>query len=311
MACNARLAYPISLDLAAPSTHGRVPPIIAARMGRGGDLGRSPHMTSTPSPPEERDNSAPRNDINLPDLFGGLQDQMAATLKLQRAVTPHAPTKGTGTEVHWLDWLNTYLPKRYCVQHNASLLDSTGAHSDCIDLVICDRQYTPFLFKQNEITYIPAEAVYAVFESKQEISRGDVEYAALKAASVRKLHRTSIAITHAGGTFPPRTPYPILAGLLAVADSYKHDHTERHLTDILASVDPTARLDLVLSIDGYAADITYTDQPAVSSAVGSTALIYFYLTLLRRLQALGTAPAIDFVAYLSQISSTKKGGDPQ
>ena len=56
--------------------------------------------------------------------------------------------------------------------------------------------------------------MYAAFEAKQTINAGLVKYAQDKVASVRRLHRTSLPIPHAGGTYPAKPPGHILGGLL-------------------------------------------------------------------------------------------------
>jgi hypothetical protein len=65
-------------------------------------------------------------------------------------------------------------------------------------------QYTPSLLDQQKHRYVPAEAVYAVFEVKPSINWDYLIYAGEKADSVRILERTSIEIPHAGGTFPAK-----------------------------------------------------------------------------------------------------------
>jgi hypothetical protein len=45
--------------------------------------------------------------------------------------------------------------------------------------------------------YIPAESVYAVFEVKQDV-KGNIDYAAQKVESVRRLKRTSIEMVASG-----------------------------------------------------------------------------------------------------------------
>ena len=62
--------------------------------------------------------------------------------------------------------------------------------------------------------HIPAESVYAVFEAKQTADAALVAYAQQKVASVRRLHRTSLPIPHAGGMYPAKPLIPILGGLL-------------------------------------------------------------------------------------------------
>lgn len=109
--------------------------------------------------------------------------------------------------------LDTYLPKRYQAA-KAHVVDSLGNFSQQIDVVVFDRQYSPFIFTYENETIIPAESVYAVFEAKQTADAGLVAYAQEKVASVRRLHRTSLPIPHAGGTYPAKPLIPILGGLL-------------------------------------------------------------------------------------------------
>ena len=53
-----------------------------------------------------------------------------------------------------------------------------------------------------------------MFEAKQTADAGLVSYAQDKVASVRRLHRTSLPIPHAGGVYPPKPLIPILGGML-------------------------------------------------------------------------------------------------
>ena len=103
----------------------------------------------------------------------------------------HPGTKGDASENAWLDLLSTYLPQRYQAA-KAHVVDSRGTFSDQIDVVVYDRQYSPFIFRYEAQTIIPAESVYAVFEAKQTLNAEHVRYARAKVATVRQLHRTSL-----------------------------------------------------------------------------------------------------------------------
>ena len=158
--------------------------------------------------------------INLRDLFLHLQNDLASRLQSSRAILEHGTAKGTEAEEGWCRMLADYLPRRYRVSKGL-VIDSAGGRSDEIDLIIHDRQYSPFLLNLNlGALYIPAESVYAVFEVKQDLSARTVDYAIAKAASVRRLKRTSVKIEHAGGTFLPRPPFPILGGLLCLDSTW-------------------------------------------------------------------------------------------
>lgn len=245
------------------------------------------------------------NRVEVRALFEGLQAAMLAELNTSRQNLTHAPTLGGVTEQRWAQLLTTYLPKRYCVSP-AFVLDSEGSISDQIDLVIYDRHFSPFLFHQEGATYIPAESVYAILEVKQELSRENIRYAGAKIASVRRLKRTSAAITHAGGRFEPRPPPPILGGLVATSSSWA-SLFGRALIDALSELEAEQQVDVGCSLTSG----TFTAQyPAGKVAVEATdatdGLITFFLNLLSRLQSVGTVPAMDIAAYSASLPPCRK-----
>ena len=139
---------------------------------------------------------------SLSQLLAGLHDDIEQRLAIARKSFNHPGTKGNASENVWLKLLQTYLPRRYQAE-TAHVVDSKGTFSDQIDVVVFDRQYSPFIFHYEGQIIIPAESVYAAFEAKQAINAHEVEYAQKKVASVRRLYRTSLPIPHAGGTYPP------------------------------------------------------------------------------------------------------------
>lgn len=226
------------------------------------------------------------------------QSKLLATLRSSDPIV-HDGNRGEVNEEHFIETFRHYLPKRYTVA-KASVLDATGQISDSIDLVIYDRQYTPALLDSDKHRYVPAEAVYAVFECKPSINREHLAYAAEKAASVRRLARTSVAIQHAGGTYPPKRHSDIVAGLLATdmewqegfGETFRTAH-ERHHGE--------HRVDCGLAVSGHAFDVFDGGSPYAVCA-GSNALIFFLFRLLNKLQSLGTVPAIDWNAYARQLA---------
>ncbi len=235
--------------------------------------------------------------VDLRALFLRLQDQLLSHLQTNRQILSHGPAKGTATEERWREMLATYLPKRYCVS-KAFVIDADGQQSDEIDLVIYDQQYSPFLFKQDKSVFIPAESVYAVFEVKQNLTGKNVQYGIEKAASVRKLRRTSVTITHAGGNFPPRKLFPILAGLLVLESDWNPPLGKRLVKGLAASSEE-GRLDLLCALRHGSVEVTYPEGKPMNLDISApdSALIFFFLRLLERLQGLGTVPAIDLRDY--------------
>jgi hypothetical protein len=230
---------------------------------------------------------------SLPQLLAGLHDDIEHRLSTARKVFAHPGTKGHASEGVWLEMLQTYLPHRYQAA-TAHVVDCHGAFSDQIDVVVFDRQYTPFIFKFQGQTIIPAESVYATFEAKQAINAGQVSYAQDKVASVRRLHRTSLPIPHAGGKFPPK-PLPHIIGGLLTFESDWNPSLGEPLTDALAPAKPDARLDLgcvaAHGMFGCDADGCFTITPQGKPATA------FLFELITRLQSSATVPMIDIRAY--------------
>ena len=239
--------------------------------------------------------------INLHKIFLGLQEQMVSKLTTNRINIIHPGTKGDASELCWLDMLNTYLPVRYRAA-KAFVLDSEGQLSDQIDIVIFDRQYSPFLFNQDNALYIPAESVYAAIEVKQEINKEWIEDAGDKIASVRRLKRTSVSIPHAGGNFPPKEPFEILSGLVALDCTWNPPFRDGFYK-IINSLPREKRLYLGCALQHGSFDIKYIDntKPTIEICKPKESLIFFFLRLLGRLQLLGTVPALDIGAYAKSL----------
>jgi hypothetical protein len=235
---------------------------------------------------------APENDVSwLREAFGQVQSNLGSAMKLASQSISHGGVMGSVNEDHWLELFRKYLPNRYDVA-SGIVIDSRGDRSEQMDIVVFDRHFTPTLLDQKSHRYIPAEAVYGVFECKPVIDKKYIEYARDKAASVRRMHRTSVTIAHAGGTFKPKEPFRIIAGLLAPAASWADglgDAFQRNL-----SIDPESMLDCGVALDQGCFDF-HDGVLRVTTEQG--ALMYFLFRLLSRLQSLGSVPAIDWTAY--------------
>lgn len=240
--------------------------------------------------------------INLKEMMLGLQAQMDAKLSLSRRTLSHPGTVGDFSELEWLTLLSTYLPRRYEVD-KGFVVDARGKVSDQIDIIIYDRHYTPFVFHQNAAKYVPTEAVYAIIECKQDITLGNIKYAARKARSVRSLKRTSAPIVHAAGTLEPKKLHNILAGLVCVGGVVS-TRSEKQLQ----KSGPSEALNYVCSLRGTNFHLSNYDPWTINSAphqytlVNSRlSLVAFVMNLIGDLQRVGTVPAIDINQYLRRI----------
>jgi hypothetical protein len=236
---------------------------------------------------------------SLSRLLGNLHQEIEQKLRIARQGFSHAPTMGDASESVWIKMLSGYLPERYQIA-SGHIVDSAGQFSDQIDIIIFDRQYSPFIFSFENKKIIPAESVYAVIECKQAINQANVTYALQKALSVRKLTRTSIPITHAGGVYPAKVPMPILAGLLC----FESDWNPPLGTSLIEAIKPVGTAGY-LNLGCVAAHGIFYYRPSealptiVAEGKPATA---FLLQLISQLQRVGTVPMIDIEAYAQWLS---------
>jgi len=161
-----------------------------------------------------------------------------------------------------------------------------------MDVVIFDRQYSPFIFNFHNDYIIPAESVYAVFEAKQSINAEYVRYAAEKINSVKNLHRTSLPIPHAGGTYPAKPPINIIGGILTFESDWSPGMDEA-LKNVLNE-------EKVLEMGCVAAHGYFNyagDRDEYDFNLGGKPATAFLFKLISKLQFSGTVPMIDVLEY--------------
>lgn len=245
--------------------------------------------------------------FDLTDAFFKRQEKLRSDLGLGDIAT-HPGTKGDDTELNWLSMLSRLLPSRYGVA-KAFVVDSSGGQSEQIDVVIHDHHFSPLLFEVGAAHYIPAESVYAALEVKQGLDKGNLEYAAQKIASVRRLHRTTVHVPHAGGKYDPVVPRRIIGGVLARRADWNPAFGEAFVECLRALEERDLRtaawgLDIGCAVeDGGFVAVRDADGKLqdVERCGQRVALIFFVMRLLRQLQSMGSAPAIDYDAYLGSM----------
>ena len=208
----------------------------------------------------------------------------------------HSGSVGTDTELKWRDMLRAFLPSRYEVG-NGFAVSVDGECSDQIDILIYDRQYTPVLWRNADLVTVPAESVYGVFEIKPSMNKANVDYAAEKLESVRKLRRTSAEITSNMGVTAPREPKPILGGLLAAGSDWTPFLGDPLFNALSSRVGTSGRLDLGCALNAGAWSIP-GDWESAQFRSGDHSLIFFAMKLFELLRPLGTVTAIDISAWL-------------
>jgi hypothetical protein len=231
---------------------------------------------------------------SLSTLLASLHQDVERQLKIVRETLAHPGTKGDASEEVWLELFDKYLPARYQAK-KAHVIDSLGTASQQIDVVIFDRQYSPFIFNFKDGLIIPAESVYAVFEVKQTMNADHVHYAQDKIASVRRLHRTSLPIPSASGILPPKPPTPIIGGLVTFESEWEVAFG-KPFEKAMINDDPNYLLDIgCVAAHGYFCSNKETGALEIINSNKATTAFLF--KLISQLQFSGTVPMIDIQAY--------------
>lgn len=233
----------------------------------------------------------------LNELFLALHDRLACELGITRRTVLHNATMGAVSEDQWIKMLYEHLPKRYKV-NRAFVIDSKGECSKQIDIVIHDRQYSPFVLNFGGALYVPAESVYAVFDVKQAMNAEEMRDTSEKVASVRALHRTNVDFRSNRGTERKFEDPGILGGLLTVDCDWSPPFGPS-FTSAINTASKEGRLDLGCCAQHGMFDVRYTepDSAAIDKQLSNAALALFLLRLIDRLRTMGTAPALDILEY--------------
>jgi len=243
---------------------------------------------------------SPRPKIH--DLMLAKQEEMLSALSANRRVMPHEGEKGAAAELRWRDMLAAYLPRRYSVS-TGFVLDHKNDFSGQIDVIIHDAQYSPFLFQAGTSCFVPAESVYAVFDAKQDITKQTLKQTGEKVASVRALKRTSGDVWTNVRKYKGKDPkkQEILGGILALTST--SDWTEPFgdpFRAALSGLTGKHRLDLGVAMSHGAFEVGRTKKD-LTLYDADTALVGFFMALIRKLQPLATALAMDLDVWSREL----------
>lgn len=250
-----------------------------------------------------------QNDF-LNKVYKTMQEEMISRLNYGSIPIVHPGTKGDETESNWREWFETYLPKRYKVDKGI-IIDSNGNQSDQIDIIIYDTQYSYLVLKHNDTLLVPAESVYAVFEVKPNLNKVNMEYASEKVKSVRELRRSSVSIKYAGGQYKPKPLHEIIGGLLTTGCDWEKPIAS-NVAKYINGSNKNERLDIVSSIkdstyvvdnNDFEENYDENQKGSIQFCDGENSLVFLLLNLLKKLQKIGTVPAIDFLEYAKSIES--------
>src|SRR3989344_5251455 len=230
--------------------------------------------------------------IDIQKLFNALDEEMRQKLSSKIDEIYHPTAKGNETELNWIGLLRTYLPERYSVD-SGFVVDHEGNISEQIDIIIYDRHFTPFIFRGENVVYIPAEGIYAVFEVKPTLNKTNYDYAVKKLKSVKQLKRTSASFVHILGK-DKKELFNVVGGILT---------KENGSQNIYKNLKAGSELAIVLCLD---CGIKVVGDKAIIARDKEPILAFFLLKLIEQLRQLGSVPALEVDKYLGFIKDDEE-----
>lgn len=80
----------------------------------------------------------------------------------------HGSSLGAFRELVWKKLFEAIVPKKFVVVHSVFIIDSNGSVSKEVDLAIIDEMYTPYIFRRDNLKFIPVEAVAVAIQCKSK-----------------------------------------------------------------------------------------------------------------------------------------------
>lgn len=134
--------------------------------------------------------------MDIKGIFEEVSKQMRSDFAKAQKSMAQSGLKGEANEEIVRQFLRQYLPKTLDIA-SGILVDSSGAQSRQLDIIISDTAKTPIFFQSGHIRVIPAECAYAVIEVKANLDKEELEKSYQNMKSVKKLAKT--AFFKAGG----------------------------------------------------------------------------------------------------------------
>lgn len=111
--------------------------------------------------------------MNLDSIFEEVSKQMQGDFEKAREALSHAGLKGGANEETVRMFLRQYLPMTLELSTGV-VVDSTGRTSRQIDIIVHDAAKTPIFYQSGHSRVVPVECVYAAFEVKAYLDKGEL-----------------------------------------------------------------------------------------------------------------------------------------
>ena len=170
-------------------------------------------------------------DISVSDLFSQAGDHLRAEFENVKNSNPHYAESGAEVEIILKDFLNEHIPKRFAAD-SGLVIDVEDNISLQTDVIIYDAINSPVYRKGERVLILPNDNVAAVIEVKSRLNKRELEDAAKKISSVKKLKTTPITGVDQPVTFSPLVNTKTMGVVFAYESSTSLETLANNLKEI-------------------------------------------------------------------------------
>ncbi len=267
-------------------------------------------------------------EIKIHELISQAGKHLRNEFENLKQTNPHYGERGTESEIILTKFLNDHLPKRFSAD-TGLIIDYENQISSQIDVIVYDALNSPIYRKGPKVSIIPIDNVAVAIEVKSKLNKPQLEDAAQKIASVKKLKKSPLTPVDQPVTFSNF----INTSTLGVVFAYETDRTletlAKNLLDINNTIPSNLWLDLIVVLDkglvnyaiqspfehefgifGGISDDEFIIVPwyihLVTSDAGEFTLNKFFLRLIAHLTFFRKISTIDFNSLLGSKESYSK-----
>lgn len=257
----------------------------------------------------------------IQDLFREAGRQLRAEFQAIKGTNPLPGERGGEAEDIVRRFLNDHLPKRFAADTGLVVDDEGGVSLQC-DVIVYDASNSPVYRRGPRVLILPSDNVAAVLEVKSTLNKAELEDAAKKIASVKRLKRSPVTNVDQPATFGSLIMTRTMGVVFAYDAATSLETLGENLSEINGSYPADQWIDMVVVLDkgviGYAVQIIFSPDfagwlggPAdetfvvppfyihlVNEELGDLTLNRFYLHLMAQLTFYRRRSAVRFDSLL-------------
>ena len=186
--------------------------------------------------------------MNIKELISQAGKHLRNEFENIKNSNPHFAERGAEAEIILANFLNLHLPKRFAAE-SGFIIDHLNNISLQADVIIYDALNSPIYRKGERVLILPSDNVSSVIEVKSNLNKTQLEDAAQKVASVKKLEKTPITNVDQPVTFSSLITTKTLGIVFAYDSNTSLETLAENLRDINQEIQSDHWIDLVAVLD--------------------------------------------------------------